>query len=161
MVGEGPPPAWRDRLAINVRIPASSAQINRDADHALRALYAAQPKAGQLGQHAKAVFIFPKIIKAGLIIGGQGGVGVLRVGGKADDYYNIAAASIGLQAGGQQFRYALFFMNDGALQCLQKSDCWSIGSGPSVVVVDKGAAASMTSTTLSEDVNAIPFGHEA
>ena len=33
---------------------ASSAQINRDADHALRALYAAQPKARQLGQRAKA-----------------------------------------------------------------------------------------------------------
>ena len=139
---------------------ASSAQINRDADHALRALYAAQPKARHLGERAKAVLIFPKIIKAGLIIGGQGGDGVLRVGGKADGYYNIAAASIGLQAGGQQFSYALFFMNDGALQYLQKSDGWSIGSGPSVVVLDKGAAASLTSTTLSQDVYAIPFGQK-
>ncbi len=137
---------------------ASSAQINRDADHALRALYAAQPKARQLGERAKAVLIFPKIIKAGLIIGGQGGDGVL--GGKADGYYNIAAAPIGLQAGGQQFSYALFFMNDGALQYLQKSDGWSIGSGPSVVVVDKGAAGSLTSTTLSQDVYAIPFGQK-
>jgi lipid-binding SYLF domain-containing protein len=139
---------------------ASSAQINRDADHALRALYTAQPKARQLGQRAKAILIFPKIIKDGLIIGGQGGDGVLRVGGRTDGYYNIAAASIGLQAGGQQFSYALFFMNDAALQYLQKSDGWSNGSGPSVVVVDKGAAASMTSTTLSEDVYAILFGQK-
>jgi lipid-binding SYLF domain-containing protein len=139
---------------------ASSAQISRDADRALHALYAAQPKARELGQRAKAILIFPKIIKAGLIIGGQGGDGVLRVGSRADGYYNIAAASIGLQAGGQQFSYALFFMNDAALQYLQKSDGWSIGSGPSVVVVDKGAAASMTSTTLSEDVYAIPFGQK-
>ena len=127
---------------------------------ALHALYAAQPKARELGQRAKAILIFPKIIKAGLIIGGQSGDGVLRVGGKTDGYYNISAASFGLQAGGQQFSYALFFMNDAALQYLQKSDGWSIGSGPNVVVVDKGAAASMTSTTLSEDVYAIPFGQK-
>src|SRR3984957_21132786 len=73
----------------------SSAQINRDANSALHALYAAQPKARKLGEQAKAILIFPKIIKAGLIIGGQGGDGGLRVGGKADGYYNIAAASIG------------------------------------------------------------------
>ena len=92
--------------------PHPSAQISRDADSALHALYAAQPKARELGQRAKAILIFPKIIKAGLIIGGQSGDGVLRVGGKTDGYYNISAASFGLQAGGQQFSYALFFMND-------------------------------------------------
>jgi lipid-binding SYLF domain-containing protein len=147
-------------LQPNAAFAASSAQINRDADNALRTLYAAQPKARQLGQRAKAILIFPKIIKAGLLIGGQGGDGVLRVGGKTDGYYNIAAASLGLQAGAQRFSYALFFMNDGALQYLEKSDGWSIGSGPSVVVVDKGAAASLTSTTLTQDVYAIPFGQK-
>jgi lipid-binding SYLF domain-containing protein len=139
---------------------ASAAQISRGADSALHALYAAQPKARELGQRAKAILIFPKIIKAGLIIGGQSGDGVLRVGGKTNGFYNISAGSFGLQAGGQQFSYALFFMNDAALQYLQKSDGWSIGSGPNVVVMDKGAAASMTSTTLSEDVYAIPFGQK-
>src|SRR5271157_2120437 len=88
---------------------ASAHQINLDADRALRALYAAQPKARDLGKRAKAILIFPKIIKAGLIIGGQGGDGVLRVGGKTAGYYNIAAASFGLQAGAQRFSYALFF----------------------------------------------------
>lgn len=73
-------------------------------------------------------------------------------------YYNISAASFGLQAGGQTFSYALFFMNDAALAYLTKSDGWAIGSGPSVVVLDKGTAASLTSTTLSQDVYAIPFG---
>jgi len=141
-------------------LAASAHQIDRAADQALRALYAAQPKARQLGGRARAILIFPKIIKAGLIIGGQGGDGVLRVGGRADGYYNIAAASFGLQAGGQQFSYALFFMNDAALQYLQKSDGWSIGSGPSVVALDKGAAASVTSTTLTEDVYGVPFGQK-
>ena len=104
------------------------------------------------------MLVFPKIVKAGLIIGGQGGDGALRVGGSTVGYYNIAAASFGLQIGVQTFSYALFFVTASSLQYLQKSDGWSIGSGPSVVVVDKGAAASFTSTTLSQDVYAFPFG---
>jgi len=139
-------------------LAASAHTINANADQALRVLYAAQPRARELAQRAKAILIFPQIVKAGLIIGGQSGDGVLREGGRPVGYYNISAASFGLQAGAQRFSYALFFMNDAALDYLKKSDGWSIGSGPSVVVVDKGAAASLTSTTLSQDVYAFPFG---
>ncbi len=137
---------------------ASARTIATDAAAALRRLYAEQPKARKLGGTAKAILVFPKIIKAGLVIGGQSGDGALLVNLKPTAYYNILAASFGLQAGGQTFSYALFFMNDAALAYLAKSDGWAIGSGPSVVVLDKGAAASLTSTTLSQDVYAIPFG---
>jgi lipid-binding SYLF domain-containing protein len=147
-------------LQTTAAFAASARQISQDADRALRSLYAAQPKARELGNRAKAILVFPSIIKAGLIIGGQGGDGALRSGGKTTGYYNIAAASFGLQVGAQKFSYALFFMNDAALNYLQSSDGWSIGSGPSVVVVDKGAAASLTSTTLSQDVYAFPFGQQ-
>ena len=92
------------------------------------------------------------------MIGAQSGNGVLRVGGKTTGYYNISAASFGFQAGAQTFSYAMFFMNASAVGYLQKSDGWSVGSGPSVVIVDKGAAASITSTTLTKDVYAFPFG---
>jgi lipid-binding SYLF domain-containing protein len=51
-------------------------------------------------------------------------------------------------------------MTDSALDYLNKSDGWQIGSGPSVVVMDKGAAASLTSTTLTQDVYAFPFGQK-
>ena len=74
--------AWRlagDYVAIDRRARRIRTQINADADQALRTLYAAQPKARELGQRAKAILVFPKIIKAGLLIGGQGGDGVLRV----------------------------------------------------------------------------------
>jgi lipid-binding SYLF domain-containing protein len=141
-------------------LAASARDINAAADRALGTLYATQPKARALSQRAKAILVFPAIYKGGLIIGGQSGDGVLRVGGKPAGYYNLSAASFGLQAGGQRFSYALFFMNEAALQYLQKSDGWSVGSGPSVVVVDKGAAASLSSTTLSQDVYAFPFGQK-
>jgi lipid-binding SYLF domain-containing protein len=137
---------------------ASGKQISADADRALRTLYATQVKARDLGKRATAILVFPKIVKAGLIVGGQSGDGALRVGGRTNGYYNISAASFGLQAGAETFSYAMFFMTGAALKYLQDSDGWSIGSGPSVVVVDKGAAASLTSTTLTQDVYAFPFG---
>jgi lipid-binding SYLF domain-containing protein len=137
---------------------ASARQIDQGVDQALRALYAAQPKARNLASRAKGILVFPSIVKAGLMIGGQTGDGALRINGKTDSYYNLSAASFGLQAGGQRFSYALFFMNDNALRYLESSDGWAIGSGPSVAVLDKGAAASVTSTTLAKDVYAIPFG---
>jgi lipid-binding SYLF domain-containing protein len=139
---------------------ASARQIDADASQALRTLYATHPKAKELGQRAKAILIFPKIYKAGLLIGGQSGDGTLRVGGRTVGYYNISAASFGLQVGGQRFSYALFFMTESALDYLQKSDGWAIGSGPSVVVMDKGTAASATSTSLTQDVYAFPFGQK-
>lgn len=137
---------------------ASARKIDQEVNSALRTLYAAQPKARELAGRAKAVLVFPRIVKAGLLVGGQSGDGALRVNGRTVGYYNISAASFGLQIGAQTFSYALFFMNDAALKYLTESDGWAIGSGPSVAVMDKGAAASMTSTTLSQDVYAFPFG---
>ena len=147
-------------VPMTAAVAASARQIDADASQALRTLYATHPNAKELGQRAKAILIFPKIYKGGLLIGGQSGDGALRVGGRTVGYYNISAASFGLQAGGQRFSYALFFMTDSALNYLEKSDGWAIGSGPSVVVMDKGAAASATSTSLTQDVYAFPFGQK-
>jgi lipid-binding SYLF domain-containing protein len=147
-------------LASSPAFAASAQEINTEVDQALRLLYSTQPRARGLARRAKAILVFPRIIKAGLIIGGQSGDGALRIGDATVGYYNISAASFGLQAGGQKFSYALFFMNDGALHYLQASDGWAIGTGPTVVVVDKGVAASMTSETLTQDVYAVPFGQK-
>src|SRR5579864_8793353 len=79
----------------------SARQINRDVDRALHALFATQPKVRELASRAAAILVFPRIVKAGFLVGGQGGDGALRTGGKSVGYYDIAAASFGLQAGVQ------------------------------------------------------------
>ena len=114
----------------------------------------------KLLDEARAIVIVPDTIKAGLVVGGQGGEGVLFVRGRPTAYYKIGAVSYGLQAGGQSFSYALFLMNDRALNYLNKNERWQIGSGPSVVVIDQGKAMSTTSTTLTQDVYAMPFGQK-
>jgi lipid-binding SYLF domain-containing protein len=132
-------------------------QLARDSLSSLQHLYETDDGARVLGEKAKAVLVFPKIVKAGFMFGGQLGDGALIKNGKAVGYYNSLAGSYGLQAGVQVFGYALFFMNDSAVAYLDKSDGWEIGVGPSIVVVDKGAGKSLTSTTLTHDVYAFIF----
>jgi lipid-binding SYLF domain-containing protein len=136
---------------------ATAAEIDRDVDSALMKLYEKTPAAGELSKVAKGILVFPDIVKAGLIIGGQYGEGALRVDGKTVGYYRSVAASYGLQAGAQSFGYALFFMTDSALDYLKKSEGWEIGTGPSLVIVDAGAAASLTTTTAKSDIYAFFF----
>lgn len=146
-------------LAPSPADAAAGRTIARDGEAALRRLYAGQPRIRTLGSRARAVLVFPRIVKVGVLLaGGQSGDGVLLAGGRPTAYFNLSAASFGPQVGGQVFSYALFFMNEAALDYLNKSDGWAIGTGPSVVVVDAGLAASLTSTTLSQDVYAVPFG---
>jgi lipid-binding SYLF domain-containing protein len=145
-------------LPMGAFAASDAGQISRDAAAALHRLDATDRRAVTLGQKAAGILVFPKIVKAGFIFGAQGGKGVLTEHGRTRGYYSIAAASFGLQAGVQWFSYALFFMDEKALGYLDQSDGWSVGTDPSVAVIDKGAGASIDSTTLSHKVVAIPFG---
>ena len=136
------------------------AALDADAKKAYNKLVASVPAAKRVAEGAAAVLVFPKITKAGLVIGGQYGEGVLMRGGKPVAYYSTAGASYGLQAGAQQFGYAMFFINDRSLKALTESDGFEVGVGPSVVVVDEGMGKSMTSITLKDDIYAFIFGQK-
>ena len=150
-------------LALSVMPPphpvvaASSAEIDRDVDIALTRMYDNVPNARELAGQAKALLIFPSIVKAGFLFGAQYGEGALRRKGRTVGYYNTAAASYGLQAGVQSFGYALFFMTDSAVQYLDKSGGFELGTGPSLVVLDVGAARALTTTTVQSDIYAVFF----
>jgi len=136
---------------------ATAGEIDREVDGALQTLYRTTPAAKNMAKIAKGVLVFPDIIKAGLIVGGQYGEGALRVGGKTTGYYRTVAASYGLQAGAQSFGYALFFIDNEGLAYLKNSKGWEIGVGPSVVIVDEGAARSLTTTTVKSGIYAFIF----
>ena len=138
----------------------SAKEIEQEARAALQKLYSTSPAALELSKKAKGILVFPKIVKAGLIVGGQYGEGALFVDNKVKGFYNSVSGTFGLQAGAQTFGYALFFMTDDALKYLEKSSGWEIGVGPSVVVVDKGTAKTLTTTTGKADIYAFIFGQK-
>jgi lipid-binding SYLF domain-containing protein len=139
---------------------ASASEIDRSATQALATLYETTPEARALADKAKGVLMFPDIVKGGFIVAGQYGDGVLRVRGRTRGYYRSVSASVGFQAGGQQFGYVLFFMDNDSLQYLDKSDGWEVGSGPSLVVLDKGFGKNLSTTTLQKGVYAYIFNQK-
>lgn len=133
------------------------AQIDADSHAALQSLYANNPTARLIASHARGILIFPKIVKAGLGVGGAYGEGEGLQNGGVEGYYNSVAGTLGLQAGVQTYGYAVFLMSDKAVQYLHDSDGWEIGVGPSVVVVDEGVAKNLSTTTLKDDAYAFAF----
>jgi lipid-binding SYLF domain-containing protein len=138
----------------------TAAELHRDAEEALQLLYSTNEVAADFGAHAKAVLVFPNIVKAGLVFGGAYGEGVLMQAGMAPQYYNSFTGSWGLQAGAQSYGYAVFLMTDAALQYLRDSDGWELGVGPTVVVMDEGVAANVSSTSIQDDAYAFIFNQQ-
>jgi lipid-binding SYLF domain-containing protein len=134
-----------------------ASSLDRDARVALNSLYERTPAARSLGTNSAAILVFPRVTKAGLVVGAQGGDGVLIKDGRTIGYFNTGGVSVGLQAGAQEYGYALFFMSEEALKYLASSRGWEIGVGPSVVVVDAGAARTLTTTTAHSDIYAFIF----
>lgn len=151
-------------LSFLALLPAASAsnraELERESRLALNSLLADVPQAKLLSEKAIAILVFPKVTKAGLMVGGQFGDGVLWQHDKPVGYYNTSGASFGLQAGVQQFGYALFFMKESALSALTRADGFEVGIGPSVVVIDQGMAIQKSTTTLQDDIYAFIFGQK-
>ncbi len=153
-------PVVGSEAAASGAAAATSEDLNRDAGLALDNLYKSNPVAKEISKKAKAILVFPNIVRAGLIFGGGYGEGVLMQGGAVNGYFNSISASWGLQAGAQSYGYAVFLMNNKAVNYLAKSHGWEIGVGPTVVVVNEGAAKNLSSSTLKDDAYAFIFDQQ-
>lgn len=139
---------------------ATAEDLDKDSQQALQALYRVNPVAESLSRTAKATLVFPNIVKAGLVFGGSYGEGELLTGNKVTDYYNTVSASWGLQAGAQSYGYVMFLMTQEAVDHLQEVQGWEVGVGPTVVVLDEGAAKNLSSSTMKDDVYAFIFNQQ-
>jgi lipid-binding SYLF domain-containing protein len=132
-----------------------------DSRAALNRLYRTNPAAKRLGASAKGILVFPTITKGGLMVGGMGGNGALiRNDGTIRDFYQTAGLSYGLQAGIQQYSYALFLMDSSAINNINRAQGWEIGGSPSLVIVDQGMATNLSTTTLNASTYAFFFGQQ-
>ena len=146
--------------ATSLASAATAEDLDRDSLQALQTLYKTEPVAKTLSKSAKGVLVFPNIIKAGLVFGGSYGEGVLLKGSQVTDYYNSVAGSWGFQAGAQSYGYAVFLMTDEAVRYIEKTKGWEVGVGPTVVVVDTGAAKNISTSSLKSDAYAFIFSQQ-
>ena len=85
----------------------------------------------------------PNITKAGFVVGGQYGTGALQVEGKTVNYYSLAGASVGFQAGAEKYDMIILFITDEALNKFQASNGWEAGVDAEVTMIKVGADVSL------------------
>jgi len=131
---------------------APTDSLDQDARAALNTLYAKSPAAKALGEKAKGVLVFPNIDRLAVLVGVQSGKGAMLANGKVVGHYRIDGVIAGLEAGGQSYAYAMFFMSDTALKNLQSTHGFEIGADPNIVFVNVGAAKEISTSTTQADV---------
>ncbi len=113
--------------------------INTDYQATLVRLYETTPGSRELVAKARGVLVFPKVYAAGLGIGGEYGLGELRVAGASTGYYRTTALSAGLQIGAQSRSLVFLFMTQDALDKFRSSNGWAGGVDASVALLKLGA----------------------
>jgi lipid-binding SYLF domain-containing protein len=105
----------------------------------------------KLLDRAEAIAVFPGVIKAGFIVGGRGGHGVIsrrvKSGWSAPAFFDLGGGSFGLQIGASKTDFVLLFMNDDAIAGLLK-DKFEIGGEGSAVAGPVGRTASASTDAL-------------
>ena len=127
-------------------------EIDSGADGALNRLYTQARGSQELASRAQAVLIFPRVLSAGLGVGGEYGDGVLRSGGQATGYYRVIGGSFGWQIGAQSQAIVLMFLTQDALAGFRRTNGWTIGADASVAVAKLGATGDIDSNTVKQSI---------
>jgi lipid-binding SYLF domain-containing protein len=113
-------------------------------------LYTTTPGSRELVAKARGVLVFPRVISAGLVVGGAYGEGQLREHGRVDGYYRTTTGSVGWQIGAQSRALVFLFMTEDSLQRFRASKGFSGGVDASVAVLKVGANGAIDANAAME-----------
>lgn len=147
-------------LFSNVSYAKSAKEIDAKVDVALERFEREVFDAKNVLSKAKGILVFPKVIKGGIGIGAEYGVGALRINGKTVNYYNTIAGSFGFQLGAQVKSVYILFMDDYALKNFQSSDGWKAGADGSIALIKTGFDGSVDTFKTDEPIIAYVLGQK-
>jgi len=139
---------------------ASSEEINIGVTATLKRFSKEIAGGSDFLKKANGVLVFPSVIKAGFGIGGEYGEGALRIRGKTVEYYNTAAASIGLQLGAQSKSIVLVFLTRKALSDFRKSKGWKAGVDGSVALLEWGVGEDINTVDIKDPIVGFVFSNK-
>jgi lipid-binding SYLF domain-containing protein len=149
LVGFAPEPYAASAVEIDARVDAALAKFGREVGGGDAFLAT-----------AKGVLVFPKVFKAGVVVGGEYGEGALRIDGVTVDYYSTRAASLGLQLGAQQKTIILVFMQKKALDRFRAGIDFKVGVDGSVAIMNVGAGGTFNTDTARAPIVGFIFGQK-
>ena len=139
---------------------ATAKEIDVNVDVALKQFVQDVRGAKDFLASSKGILVLPKVIQAGVGVGGEYGEGTLRSEGKTVAYYNIVSASLGVHLGAQMKTILLVFLEDGALKKFRESNGWKAGVDGSVVLVNLGAEGSVDTKKFNDPIVGFVFGQK-
>ncbi len=145
-------------LMASSAFATSADKIDRRSDKAIADFQEEINGAEVFLAQAAGYLIFPRVVKAGIGVGGEYGEGALRIGGQTVDYYSTASGSFGLQLGAQAKSIIIIFMTQESLRKFRDSDGWKVGIDGSVALIDVGAGKSIDSNNVRDPVVGFVFG---
>jgi lipid-binding SYLF domain-containing protein len=131
---------------------AKKQEIDAGVDGALNRLYSSVSGSRELGQKAQGILVFPRVLAAGFIVGGEYGEGSLRSHGSTVGYYSTAHGSFGLTAGGQSKAEIIMFMTPEAYHKFLSSAGWTAGADANVAIAKVGANGQLDTLTSQQPV---------
>jgi len=135
-------------------------EIDKEVDAAIEKFKKEVPGGANFLPKTKGYLVFPSVIKAGLIVGGKYDEGALRINGVTKHYYDMTAASIGFQAGAQEYSMLIAYLSDAALTNFVKSNGWEAGVDGSITVSDWGKSKDISSMSFEKPIIIFTFGEK-
>lgn len=129
--------------------------ISAKATVTLNKLLKEQPELKKLNDIAKGVLVFPSVVKAGMVFGGEYGEGTLLVNHKPKSFYSLISVSWGWQLGAQVRSVVMFFLTDEAMDGFTESSGWKVGVDASVAVITLDAGLNLDTAELLNPVVAV------
>ncbi len=131
---------------------AKRSEIDAGVESSLSKLYGTVKGSRELAGRARGILVFPNVVAAGLMFGGEFGDGALRAGGRNAGYYRTISGSWGLQIGAQSKAVYFMFMTQEALDKFVASKGWTAGVDASVALAKIGANGDIDTNTMQQSV---------
>jgi lipid-binding SYLF domain-containing protein len=122
--------------------PEDKAALVTEATARLQQMQTEDPALGALLQKGSGYALFPNVGKAGLVVGGAYGRGVVYERGQHSGYSTLRQGSVGVQAGVQSFSELLVFETPAALEHF-KAGQFGLAADASAVVLKSGMATNV------------------
>jgi len=135
-------------------------RIDDGVDATMATLYTSAPGARELAGKARGILVFPRVLTAGLVVGGEYGRGTLQVDGRTVGYYKTTGVSLGLQAGAESKALVFMFMTQDALDRFLSGNGWTAGADASVALLKVGANGTVETSGTTAAVMAFALTND-
>ena len=143
-------------IAINLLLAGNAHAARTSLDESVAAAMAnfqvKIPAAPQLVEKAVGILVFPKVYKAGFVLGGGIGDGALQIRGETVQYYRTTSLSYGFQLGVQWRTEIVMFMSQEALDKFRSGNGWQAGIDGSIAVIAFGVGNSIDTDNIQEPI---------